>query len=45
MRDATGGIWMRMLDQYYGHLAQSHVDLIMEEQKLQPPAVKKDKSA
>jgi integrase-like protein len=45
VRDAIGWDSTRMIDQYYGHLAQSHVDKVMEDQKLQPPAVKKDKSA
>jgi integrase len=48
VRDGIGWDSVRMIDQYYGHLAQSHVDSMMEDQKLQPPAssqVKRDKSA
>jgi integrase len=45
VRDAIGWDTTRMIDEYYGHLSQKHVDSVMENQKLQPPAVKKDKSA
>lgn len=45
VRDAIGWDSTRMIDEYYGHLAQSHVDEVMEDQKLQPPVVKKDKTA
>jgi hypothetical protein len=45
VRDAIGWDSTRMIDEYYGHLAQSHVDEIMEDQKLQPPVVKKAETA
>jgi site-specific recombinase XerD len=41
--DAIGSDSTRMIDQYYGHLARSHVDEVVKNQTLQPPAMKKDK--
>lgn len=45
VRDAIGWGSTRMIDEYYGHLAQSHVDRVMENQTLKPPATEQKKRA
>lgn len=45
VRDAGGWESTRMIDEYYGHLAQSRTDGVVAGQRLQPLPVKKDKSA